>query len=310
MKLQTLAEHMAPLLPCLRCPRCGAPLTLFENRSLVCVQRHCFDLSTKGYINLAPDHNQSTEKYDAELFQSRSRIFADGFYAHVAQALRALMQRHLGTVRRASNNANEALPVLFSEERIDASSRFNLPLIVDVGCGEGYYARALAESLLSPAIIGVDLSRDAILAAARQSPSLLWLVGDLTHLPFADHSVDALVDVLTPADYREFARILKPNGLLLKVIPADDYLIEIRHAVADQLRNSDFSNARVIEHLQAHADVAERIAMRRTLPVTPEQAQAFLRMTPMTFGLTDTQRESIRFSEITVAMELLVCHLH
>ena len=93
MKLQTLAEQTALLLTSLRCPQCGAPLTLVENRSLVCERRHCFDLSTKGYVNLAPSHDQNAEKYDAELFQSRSRVFAGGFYAHVAQALQEAVKR-------------------------------------------------------------------------------------------------------------------------------------------------------------------------------------------------------------------------
>lgn len=323
MKLQTLATRITPLLARLRCPQCGAPLALFENRSLVCVQRHCFDLSTKGYINLAPGHNQSAEKYDAALFESRSRVFADGFYAHVAQALQTVMERHMATMNHnpdageppapsvrltgsssAPSPADQAIPL--HESNLPQSFA---PLVVDVGCGEGYYARVLAESATHPAVVGVDLSRDAILAAARQAPTLHWFVADLTRLPFADHSADVLLDVLTPADYREFARVLKPDGLLLKVIPADDYLCEIRQAVAEQLHSSEFSNARVQEHLRANAQVVEQLSVRRTLPVTPAQAQAFLRMTPMTFGLTDAQREAIAFETITVAMEVCVCKL-
>lgn len=310
MKLLTLAEHIAPLLPHMRCPQCGTPLALLENHSLICERRHCYDLSTKGYVNLAPGHSQSAEKYDAELFQSRSRVFACDFYAHVAQALRKALERHLDAVQNSSSSDGEVRPAPSDNALVTAPASSSVPLIVDVGCGEGYYARALAESTLYPTLVGVDLSRDAILAAARQAPSLNWLVGDLTRLPFADGSIDAIIDVLTPADYREFTRILKPSGLLLKVVPADDYLIEIRRAVADQLRGGDFSNSRVIDHLQAHADAVERSVVRRTLPVTPEQAKDFLRMTPMTFGLTEAQLDGVSFSEITVAMELLVCHLH
>lgn len=309
MKLQTLAERTAPLLPRLRCPQCGAPLSLFENRSLVCGHGHCFDLSAKGYVNLAPGHNQNAEKYNAELFQSRSRIFADGFYTPVAQALREAIDRHYGGAEGCVRDET-AFPAAPSDGAPENSaSQAQPPLMVDVGCGEGYYARELSGGLRPRTIVGVDLSRDAILSAARQSPALHWLVADLTRLPFANASVDVLIDVLTPADYHEFARVLAPEGVLIKVVPADDYLIEIRRAVADQLRGGDFSNARVVEHLHAHADVIEQVSVRRTLPVSPAQARDFLRMTPMTFGLSEPHLEGVRFTSITIAMELLICHL-
>ena len=288
MKLQTLAHQLTPLTPRLRCPQCGTPLTLLENRSLVCERRHCFDLSAKGYVNLAPGHDQAADKYDAALFESRARIFADGFYTHVAQAIVTAIADAL-----PSHSIGAKLPPT--------------PLMVDVGCGEGYYARELARHNPQSTVVGVDLSRDAIQAAARQAPALGWLVADLTRLPFADHSVQVLLDVLTPADYREFARVLAPAGLLVKVIPADDYLIEIRRAVAGQLHNADFSNARVIAHLEENAEVVARRTVRQTLLVSPEQAADFYRMTTMTFGMDGSQLSGLQLTQITVAMEVLVC---
>ena len=66
--------------------------------------------------------------------------------------------------------------------------------------------------------------------------------------------------------------------------------------------------ARVIEHLRDHADILSRTVVRQQFSVTPEQARDFLRMTPMTFGLSDEQLAGVMFGTITVAMELLVCH--
>ena len=291
MKLETLAARTVPLLPYLRCPLCGAAFALLQGRSLLCANGHCFDLSAKGYVNLAPSHNQAAEKYDAELFASRTRVFADGFYTHIANAVTETAVRYAGLPAASENGVTAAL------------------LALDVGCGEGYYARALARELPGLTVVGADLSRDALIAAARQANGIHWLVADLTRLPLTDASVALLLDVLTPADYREFARALAPDGVLLKVVPADDYLVEIRRAAAGMLRGGAFSNARVVEHLEQHAQVLERRLVRRTLPVTPEQARAFTRMTPMTFSLSQAQRDSITFTEITVAMELLVCRL-
>ena len=275
MKLHDLAESLSRALPLLRCPRCGAPLRIEREQSLLCASGHCYDLSAKGYVNLAPSRDQSAEKYDAQLFASRSRVLEAGFYQPLLDAL--------------------------------LSELAGAETILDAGCGEGYYARRIASAMPDACVVGLDLSRDAILAAARQSRRPTWLVADLTRLPLADASVDAIVDVLTPAGYSEFERVLKPDGLLLKAIPANDYLCEIRQAVADRLRSASFSNERVVEHLQANMDVLRRHSVSRTLPLTAEQSEDFLRMTPMTFGLPPETLADIRLERITVAMELLVC---
>ena len=150
MKLTTLAARLAPLAPRMRCPQCGGALMLNGAQSLVCANRHTFDLSARGYVNLAPGHDQQAEKYTAALFDSRARVFADGFYAHVADVLASAVSIRLS----AAHSVPAATPA---------------PLVLDVGCGEGYYARALAARLPAATVAGVDLSRDAVLAAARQA---------------------------------------------------------------------------------------------------------------------------------------------
>jgi len=55
-------------------------------------------------------------------------------------------------------------------------------------------------------------------------------VGDLRRLPFADGTFSAVLDVMTPANYDEFRRVLSPDGMLVKVYPGQDYLREIRAA--------------------------------------------------------------------------------
>ena len=79
--------------------------------------------------------------------------------------------------------------------------------------------------------------------------------------------------------------------------------------MADRLQAGAFSNARVLEHLKANAEILAHIPVRRTIPVSPEQARDFLRMTPMTFGLTEEQLDGVALTQITVAMEIMVCKL-
>lgn len=283
MKPAVLAEQLRPLLSHLRCPRCQRPFFITEH-SLICTENHCFDLSRRGYVNLAPAHDQNAEKYDAALFESRSMVLEAGFYAPVADAISQLLEQNF------------------------PQRSFTL---LDVGCGEGYYARRLARHFPKSRVLGLDISRDAITAAARQSHSVTWLVADLKHLPVSDGCADVVLDVLTPADYAEFRRVLAPKGLLLKVIPGDDYLQEIRKAVSPFLRSGgEYSDQRVLEHLSQHARILSRQEIRHTLPLTPELSHAFLRMTPMTFSVPQEALQALSLSQITIHMQLLCCRMN
>lgn len=279
MKPAQLALRLAPLLPLLCCPRCHLPFSLTES-SLVCQSGHCYDLSRKGYVNLAPSHDQSAEKYDAELFESRRAVFENGFYAPVAKAIASL------------------LPV---------DAPFGL---LDVGCGEGYYTRLLSALFPQASFLGLDLSRDAITAAARIPGRANWLVADLKHLPVRDHVADVLLDVLTPADYETFRRVLKPDGMLIKVIPGADYLREVRSAVAPWLKNgAEYDNTRVLNHLRENAIILSEREIRVTTPLTPELSRVFLRMTPMTFSVPAETLASLALSSITIHMHVLCCRM-
>jgi SAM-dependent methyltransferase len=99
--------------------------------------------------------------------------------------------------------------------------------ILDVPCGQGRHAHLLAEAGFR--VDGLDYSRD-LLAAARErgtGPNLRYRQGDMRKLPAPwSGRFDAVVNLFTsfgffadPADdaktIREFARVLKPGGLLL-----------------------------------------------------------------------------------------------
>lgn len=180
----------------MKCVTCGQAMTL-QGESLRCGRGHTFNINRKGFVNLLS--KQAEGCYDAALFDARSRVLASGCYDAVAQAV------------------CDALP--------SGARR-----ILDAGCGEGWYLNRLLT--LKPELcgMGLDISRDAINRATDHPCAALWAVGDLRSLPILDHSCDAVVDILTPAGYGEFARVLSPEGLLIKVYPGREYLREIRAA--------------------------------------------------------------------------------
>lgn len=279
MKPAVLASRLAPLLSHLCCPRCQSAFSL-ENNSLVCENRHCYDLSRKGYVNLAPSHDQEAEKYGSVLFDSRRLVFEHGFYEPILQSIAS---------------------------HLPAEKPF---LMLDAGCGEGYYARELAQRFPQASILGLDISRDAITAAAHTPSPANWLVADLKHLPVQSNAADVVLDVLTPADYQEFSRVLKADGVLIKVIPGRDYLCEVRNAVSPWLRNgAEYDNTRVLDHLKENAKVFSEEEVRITRTLTPEESHAFLRMTPMTFSVSEEILQTLSLAEITIHMHVLCCRM-
>ncbi|MFB6255320.1 MAG: class I SAM-dependent methyltransferase [Haloplanus sp.] len=98
------------------------------------------------------------------------------------------------------------------------------PTVLDAGCGDG--ARTLAN--LPAGSAGLDVSRRG-LELARETVSGARLVqGEMTALPVADDSVDAVTAYHAvfhvpresqPEVYREFARVLRPGGRLLMTLP-------------------------------------------------------------------------------------------
>ena len=118
--------------------------------------------------------------------------------------------------------------------------------------------------------------------------------------------MDVLLDIFSPANYGEFRRVLSQNGILIKVIPTENHLKEIRQIVQDHLTNKDYSNLDIKEHFQEHFSIQSRQIASLTKPITAEQRQALLSMTPLLFHVEQTKIDWTRLTEITIEAEILV----
>lgn len=271
-KLQRFASATA-----FACPICQENLTLVES-SLKCNNRHSFDLAKFGYVNLAPQIKQSAN-YDKENFQNRQQILEAGFYQAILEAVSDLL-----------------------------SNSKNAKTILDIGCGEGFYSRKLQESHSDKTFYAFDISKDSVQIAAKSEPNwaVNWFVGDLARLPIKDASMDILLDIFSPANYGEFKRVLKENGLLIKVIPTENHLKEIRQKVQDQLTNKDYSNQDIKDHFQNNFTILSSKTASLTKPITAEQLQALLSMTPLLFHVDQSKIDWSQLTEITIEAEILV----
>ena len=269
-KLQRFASASA-----FACPVCQENLTLVES-SLKCGNRHSFDLAKFGYVNLAPQIKQSAN-YDKENFQNRQQILEAGFYQAILEGISGIL-----------------------------TTNPSAKTILDIG--EGFYSRKLQESHSDKTFYAFDISKDSVQIAAKSETNwaVNWFVGDLARLPIKDASMNILLDIFSPANYGEFRRVLSQNGILIKVVPTENHLKEIRQMVQEQLTKKDYSNQDIKEHFQEYFSIQSSQIASLTKSITAEQRQALLSMTPLLFHVDQTKIDWSQLTEITIEAEILV----
>ena len=184
---------------------CGLELER-EGGSVRCPKGHTFDFGKSGYVNLlqVQDRKSSDPGDSKEAVAARRRLQDGGFGAPLLEAL----AKTVAEIAPAPGSA-----------------------ALDVGCGEGTFLAAIAERFGLEGW-GVDISANAIDAAAKRHAALGWIVANADRgLPFADASFALVLTIAGRRHATEFRRVLAPAGRLVAAIPAEDDLIELREAL-------------------------------------------------------------------------------
>lgn len=195
----------------LTCPVCGGTLA-DAGGALRCGAGHSFDKAKQGYVNLLLRAQSGGRRHgdDKRMVEARRAFLDTGCYAPLRDALCAL-----------------------ALEFTDGPVR-----LLDAGCGEGYYTAAVAAALRGAgrgcSAVGVDISKTALIAAARRRAELALAVASVSALPVPDGSCELLLNVFAPESDREFARVLRSGGILLKAVPLERHLFGLKAAVYDR----------------------------------------------------------------------------
>ena len=263
----------------LACPICHEPLQL-TGTALRCTNRHSFDIARQGYVNLLRG-NKQVHGYDRASFEQRRQVFESGLYDAIAHELCHTIE-----------SLAPQLPV------------------VDAGCGEGFFARAV-KSATGASVCAFDISRDSVQLAATADPEdhIAWLVADLAAIPIQTGRAGCVLDVFSPANYGEFRRVLAPGGHIVKVVPTARHLHELRERAAGSLLHQEYSNQRVLDHF-AHSCVLDtRKTATCTLALEPAAIEALVAMTPMLFKVDTTTIDWSGIGSVTVEADILVGHV-
>ena len=239
----------------LACPLDGAPLQR-SGSSWRCAAGHSFDIASQGYIHLLPvQHKRSRDPGDSkEMVAARRRFLEAGHYRPIAAAV-----------------ARAVLADLPSDATVAC---------LDAGCGEGYYLRQLASAAgdgQTLALLGLDISKWAVLSAAKQDRRPGWVVGSNANLPVLPGTLDRVLCMFGFPVYGEFARVLKAGGQLLQVDAGPDHLRELREIIYPALKPERTAEKPVPEGFSPLPGDTVRYDLKLACP---EQIADLLTMTP------------------------------
>ena len=255
------------------CPLCQDSMHVTDDGHVICGNHHSFDIAKQGYVNFMI--KPSTSMYSKSLFESRQEIINSGLY----------------------NPLQQLIAKLIGEEA---------QIILDTGCGEGSHLERIAKLLPQDVVaIGIDISKEGIQSAAKYYEQKIWCVGDLANSPYKERSIDCILNILSPANYDEFSRLLRPNGKVIKVVPQSDYLKEIRTQAFANSEKESYSNAQTVQRFKEHFTNVLHERITYTMPLEPRLVPKLLEMTPLGWHL----QEEIALSEITIDLDVLVGEL-
>lgn len=267
-------EQLAMMIEILRCPICQSAFQ--ENpQGLICSNRHQFDRSREGYLNLLPvQHKNSLTPGDAkEQLKARREFLQAGWFDPLKSTLMSL---------------------------IDPATK----TLLDLGCGEGYFIREIASELPATEIYAVDIAKAGIAMAAKSAkafPNMTHLVASNFDLPLQDQSMDIILRILSPSKDSELQRVLKPDGKLLVVIPGEQHLINLRKKIYSEIR--PLQSLPEIEGFILKEETSIKFAIELN---DSNQMQSLLEMTPFAWKLNQQKKDLILSSQLNDQAEFLI----
>jgi len=229
----------------LACPIDGLALaTGTTDTEFRCASGHTYDLARQGYLNALPvQFKPSRAPGDSrEMVAARGAVLDTGLFEPLAAELVNMCREASILVRSPAETA----------------------LIIDAGCGDGYYSHYLHSRLTEQEagtrflFLGADISRPAILAATRRSAEIGWVVANNTQLPVLLGRADCILSVFGFETWSAWATLQKPQQHVITVDAGPDHLLELREILYDRVR-------RHVEPVAPDVDAGYQLLERRPL---------------------------------------------
>lgn|SRR5574344_1339474 len=253
------------------CPYCHEKLFIDKN-CLKCKNNHTFNFKKNGSICLIKTNKYIKSKfYDKNLFSKRRRFIEKNYYEDIY---------------------NEIIKII--------KNRYNNDFIMlDLGCGDGTHSEKITKEFKKAKLIGIDYSKDGVdLATDYLNSKNCYIVGDVNNIPLQDKSIDIVINFLSPYNTSEIHRILKDNGVFIKIIPSENYLIELRKLfnLPDYIDEHNIKSKFNIENEFIISNTFENLSI--------DDKNYLYSSTPLTWK---QETDSKNIEKITISLKIIVC---
>jgi len=181
-------------------------------------------------------------------------------------------------------------------------------LILDIGCGEGYYTQRLLEAFNTQSvpseIIGLDISKDAVRQATKRSKEITWLVASGSEIPVIQGSQNIITCLFTRLMPEGMAEALSDDGSLITVTTGKNHLLEMREilypSVKDQVMDPD-------AHVKSHFELTDKnhFSYQYTLE-SSKQIMDLLAMTPHQWRAPEAGRKKLsQLDKLTITIDVV-----
>ena len=256
---------------------------------------HPFDVARQGYVNLLPvQQKKSKAPGDSQQsIEARKRFLNAGHYQPlndlICQKMTALLMAKKASLKQKNKPINW----------------------LDIGCGEGYYTQAMAQTGMDM-LIAADISKPAVVELARTSKALgrLWyqgaeeakedgtyaaaiypLVTSAAHLPLRAHSIDGISSIFSPILPEAFNEVLSDEGYLIIAKPDIGHLATMREALFDDVREHD--SEKFLQELAPYFQLLETHHVSSSLNLSAEGLADLMTMTPYAYRARSDKRQAL-----------------
>ncbi len=257
------------------CPICHETLCRVDS-SYVCPNHHSFDIARQGYVNLLMSQSQGKiHGDDKAMIRAREDFLSRGFYDTLSREVSALAYENCACGG----------------------------VVLDAGCGEGKYTCDVLsyfnERGKCAEVLGIDISKDALKSAAKREKNIAFAVASVSDMPVSENSADVIINIFAPFEAREFSRVLKDDGVIIRVFPLEKHLWELKKLVYE----TPYENP-IADMTEDGLEIAGRKELRYKMELSCEDAKSLFAMTPYFYRTGEKDREKLeKIEKLTCAAE-------
>jgi Methylase involved in ubiquinone/menaquinone biosynthesis len=268
------------------CPVCRENLIKdASNKTYKCSNNHSYDIAKEGYVNLLiSNQKRSKNPGDSkEMVLARIDFLNRGYY------------------KKLSDKINEKIVQYLMKQ---SEEEFN---ILDLGCGEGYYLinlkNCMDDNKMKANYYGMDVSKDAVKYAGKSNKDCIWAVGNNFNIPVQDRSVDCILSVFSPIDINECNRVLKDDGIFVRILPRTDHLIELRNIIYSEVH----LNEKVYTASAEENEYIEEDNVTFKIELNKEEILSLLKMTPHYWKSTPENKEKLEnYESLSITIDMRI----